>query len=250
MAYDTSKLTKLAALKELTERLHTTISSLQSKVDDIVSTGGEPNVIETINVNGAAQTVTDKAVNITVPTAVSELTNDSGYQTADDVAAAVAALVAEAPEAYDTLKEIADWISNHADSASSMNTQINTNADDIAALKTLIGTLPETATSTTVIAYISEMIDSIETYTHPTYTAHSSGFYKITVDVTGHVSAVAAVSASDIEELGVKITDTTYDEATTSTSGLMSSSDKSKLDGIEIATDTEVTEMLDEVLSA
>ena len=35
-------------------------------------------------------------------------------------------------------------------------------------------------------------------YTHPTYTAHSSGLYKITVDSKGHVSGTAAVTASDL----------------------------------------------------
>ena len=45
----------------------------------------QANVIESIKVNGTAQTVTSKAVNITVPTKVSALTNDSGYQTSSQV---------------------------------------------------------------------------------------------------------------------------------------------------------------------
>lgn len=36
-------------------------------------------------------------------------------------------------------------------------------------------------------------------YTHPSYTAKSSGFYKVTVDASGHVSATTAVAKSDIE---------------------------------------------------
>lgn len=47
-------------------------------------------------------------------------------------------------------------------------------------------------------------------YTHPTYTAKSSGLYKVTVDGTGHVSATAAVSKSDITGLGLPSSDTTY----------------------------------------
>ncbi len=218
MAYDTSKLVKLKALQDLAQK--------------VVDMGGEANVIESVKVNGTALTVTGKAVDVTVPTAVSELTNDSGYQTASDVADAVAAIVADAPEAYDTLKEISDWIISHADSAATMNTAITTNASDIADLKALIGTLPETATSTTVIAYIQEMINSVETYTHPTYTSRTSGLYKITADSTGHVSAATAVTSSDISALGVAIADTTYSEATTTTSGLMSATDKAKLDGV------------------
>lgn len=38
-------------------------------------------------------------------------------------------------------------------------------------------------------------------YTHPSYTSKSNGLYKITVDGTGHVSATASVSASDIPTL-------------------------------------------------
>lgn len=51
------------------------------------------------------------------------------------VAQAIAAVVANAPEDFDTLKEISDWISTHAESAAAMNTQINTNKKDIAAIK-------------------------------------------------------------------------------------------------------------------
>lgn len=44
----------------------------------------QPNVIESVKVNGTALTPSSKAVNITVPTKVSELTNDSGYKTTDN----------------------------------------------------------------------------------------------------------------------------------------------------------------------
>lgn len=44
-----------------------------------LSGSGEANVIESISVNNVAQTVTNKNVNITVPTKVSDLTNDSGF---------------------------------------------------------------------------------------------------------------------------------------------------------------------------
>lgn len=69
-------------------------------------------------------------------------------------------------------------------------------------------------------------------YTHPAYTAKSSGLYKVTVDATGHISGATAVAKSDITALGIPSTNTTYGNATTSAAGLMSSSDKSKLDGI------------------
>lgn len=45
-------------------------------------------------------------------------------------------------------------------------------------------------------------------YTHPSYTARSSGLYKVTVDATGHVSGATAVSKADITALGIPGTDT------------------------------------------
>lgn len=74
------------------------------------------------------------------------------------VADAVAKIVADAPEAYDTLKEISDWISTHTSDAATMNSQIKTNKEDITKLKTLIGTLPESATSKDIVSYIAEYV--------------------------------------------------------------------------------------------
>ena len=48
-----------------------------------------------------------------------------------EVTAKIAELVANAPEDLDTLKEIADWISAHADGASAMNTAILANTEAI-----------------------------------------------------------------------------------------------------------------------
>ena len=47
-------------------------------------------------------------------------------------------------------------------------------------------------------------------YIHPSYTAQSSGLYKITVDATGHVSKVVAVAKADITALGIPGQDTKY----------------------------------------
>lgn len=49
--------------------------------DSANPSGYQANVIETVKVNGTALTPTSKAVNVTVPTKVSDLTNDSGFIT-------------------------------------------------------------------------------------------------------------------------------------------------------------------------
>lgn len=72
-------------------------------------------------------------------------------------------------------------------------------------------------------------------YTHAVTNKGSqfnSGLYKITTNAEGHVTAATAVAKSDITALGIPAQDTTYSAATTSATGLMSSEDKTKLNGI------------------
>lgn len=56
----------------------------KNKLGNIAS-GAQVNVIESVKVNGTALSVTSKAVDVSVPTALSQLTNDSGYITSADV---------------------------------------------------------------------------------------------------------------------------------------------------------------------
>lgn len=101
MAYNKEKLTKLEALQELaqqSEQKYATkesVSALSGRVDTLESAGGQPNVIETVKVNGVAQEVSEKAVDITVPTKVSELNNDSAFQTNSEVAQAIQTAIAK-----------------------------------------------------------------------------------------------------------------------------------------------------------
>lgn len=50
-----------------------------------VATGAQVNVLEGIQKNGTTVTITNKIANITVPTKTSDITNDSGFITIDDV---------------------------------------------------------------------------------------------------------------------------------------------------------------------
>ena len=56
-------------------------------------------------------------------------------QITTEVTSKIAEVVANAPEDFNTLKEIADWISTHADDASAMNSQIIQNQNDIKSLQ-------------------------------------------------------------------------------------------------------------------
>lgn len=77
--------------------------------------GGKADSVDWANVSGK-------------PTNVSQFTNDSGFQTATQVESTVTtkiqAVVGTAPEALDTLKELADALGNDADFAGTMTTQL------------------------------------------------------------------------------------------------------------------------------
>ena len=68
MAYDVNKLVKLQGLKDLATQVKTELAALSTRIDDIVSTGGEPNVITSVKVNGTALAIAEKAVNILIAT--------------------------------------------------------------------------------------------------------------------------------------------------------------------------------------
>ena len=94
---------------------------------------------------------------------------------------------------------------------------------------------------------LAGIAEGANNYVHPSHTAQSEGFYKVTVDNQGHVTAVTAVTKEDITGLGIPGQDTTYQKATAEADGLMSKEHFAKLEGMVVATDGEVTEMLNEV---
>lgn len=57
-------------------------NALKTKLDGIES-GAQVNKLESIKVNGSTQIITDKSVDISVPTKTSQISNDSGYITKD-----------------------------------------------------------------------------------------------------------------------------------------------------------------------
>lgn len=233
------------------------LNELSDKVDDLVTAGGEPNVITAVKVNGTAQTVAaDKSVNITVPTKVSQITNDKNYQTNTDVQTTVDAAINDFAtkvsndDVVNTFKELVDYAAEHSEEAATMAgdiSKLKAEQEELASREEIPDRSAAEAGSylvTTPIGMswatpISEMSGASASaagasglvpapakgdqnkvlkgdgtwgvaYTHPTYTAKSSGIYKITVDATGHVSAATAVSKSDITALGIPAQDTTY----------------------------------------
>ena len=314
MPYDETKLVKLGHLKTLATKLNTDVTALKEQVEELVTTGGEPNKLEGVKVNGAALSIVEKMVDILIATGTADGTiavngkdvavkglatlqqtittlvgNDSGKsaRTIANEELAAQLIPDDAQESLNTLQEIADWIQDHPDDASAMNTAIT-------AIQAVLAGIGADQTYTTVIGAIDQKITAalatiqagstnghldvngtdVTVYTHPAHSAKAAGLYKVTVDAEGHVSAAEAVTKTDITGLGIPAQDTTYTDVTAGgTSGLMTGADKTKLDGIAvgatkveasdtpgnikingsetpvvtIATDGEVTEMLNEV---
>ena len=196
-----------------------------------------------------------------------------------------------AQESLDTLTEIANWIQEHPDDASAMNTAITKlnsivagiggEEDDyatvIAAIEGKLTAALATITAGSTNGHLKVNGTDVTVYTHPAHAAKQSGLYKVTVDAEGHVSATTPVEKADITGLGIPAQDTTYSPAVAGgANGLLTGTDKQKLDSIAegatkveasttpgnikvnnvetpvvtIATDTEVTEMLNEVFAA
>lgn len=148
-----------------------------------------------------------------------------------EVTAKIAELVANAPEDLDTLKEIADWISAHADSASAMNTQIQANAEAIAgkadkahthSASDISGTLPiangGTGASNGQDAF-DNIVSDVRTSSNPsdneTMLIRSSTWYKTTVSsfweyIKGKISSVLGITNNKHIIKGQTVATNTY----------------------------------------
>lgn len=116
----------------------TTVEGLSIAIESLKTTVGDEN-------SGLVKQVAENKA------AIDTLNGDKNVS--GSVAYQIAQIVAGADESFDTLKEIAEWITTHKTDAATMNAQINTNKDDIASLKTLVG-------STAVATQIANAIDA------------------------------------------------------------------------------------------
>ena len=86
----------------------------------------------------------------------SKLTGDDANKSVRAIAAEeVAKIVAGADESFDTLKEVADWISSHTNDASAMNSAIK-------ALQNIVKGIGGEGESPTVVAYINDAIKALK----------------------------------------------------------------------------------------
>lgn len=102
----------------------TTVEGLSTAIESLKTVVGDDK-------SGLVKQVADNKAAIDTLNGASTVEGSVAYQ--------IAQVVAGADESFDTLKEIADWITTHKTDAATMNSQINTNKDDISALKGKVG---------------------------------------------------------------------------------------------------------------
>ena len=250
MAYNTEKLVKLAALKALAEKVNDgfatqkEVEALSGRVDDLVVAGGEPNVLNGVKVNGAALSIAEKMVDILI--AVGSANGTLAVNGTDVAVKGLAALAYKTQVSEDDLDAALAAVLAAKASKTAVDTLIGSDAGK--SVRTIAN--EELAAITPgANGHLNVNGSDVAVYTHPAHTAKESGLYKMTVDAEGHVSAADAVTKDDITGLGIPAQDTTYQQATQEADGLMAAADKIKLDGMAIADDSEVTEMLGEVFA-
>lgn len=105
MAYDETKLIKLGQMKLLSKKINelfarkSTLNALATKVEKLEEVGAQANVIESISINNNKATITNKNVNIIVPTKTSDIENDKKYQTLTEVNTLIANAISESGHA-------------------------------------------------------------------------------------------------------------------------------------------------------
>lgn len=197
MAYNEKHLAKLADLKALGTKQKEFADALAERIDTLEGVGSQANVIETIKVNGTAQAIKDKAVDITVPTKTSQLENDKKFQTDTEVSSAIQTAISKSGHAsYQKVSAVP--------------------AVDAAQENILYLVMNTTTKHYDIYAKIKGDGD--------TYTMEKLD--DTTVDLSGYVE----------KEAGKGLSDENFTAAL-----------KDKLDGMSIATDSEVSEMLAEV---
>lgn len=274
--YDINHITKLGHLQKLAQKENQKANALATRLDALERVGAQANKIESIKVNGTAQTIaSDKSVNITVPTKTSQLANDSAFQTSAQVVATINTAISKSGHAsfqkvdavpkVDAAQEnilylVMNTTTKHYDiyakikgdgDSYTMELLDDTTVDLSGKVDKVAGKGLSTNDYTTAEKIkLAGIAEGANEYVHPSHTAATSGLYKITVDALGHVIAVTKVTKEDITGLGIPSTNTTYGLASTTANGLMSKEDYAKLNGMVLATDTEVDAMLTEVFGS
>lgn len=172
---------------------------------------------------------TAKATITYVDTELIKKADKSSIYTKTETDQRIQAVVSAAPEALDTLKEIADALNNDPDFAGTMTMQLAGKVDKVVGKG--LSTEDYTSEEKSKLAGIEAGANN---YKLPTTLPASmiSGLPTSLPANGGNADTVGGKTVAENVPAGAKFTDTTYGVATTFANGLMSSSDKTKLNGI------------------
>lgn len=157
-----------ALAQEVSDRT-TAIQGLESKkvdkVDGKVLSSNDFTDLLLVKLNG----IQEKANYITK---VSELLNDSGFQTAEQVEAAIQKIIGSAPGVLDTLKEIADALGNDPNFATTMTQKLTelTNNLETETQNRIAGDAALDTKLTTLDTKLTKIVEDLRTYVTETRT--------------------------------------------------------------------------------
>lgn len=151
-----------------------------------IASGAQANVIESVKVNGTALTPSAKSVDVTVPTKVSQLTNDSGFQNATQVNSTIEG------KGYQTQSQVQSLINSAVGNITSMKYE-------------KVSSLP-VAGSNGVIYLIAHSHGTQDIYDEYIWLTESKTFEKIgntDIDLSGYVksSGLTAISTNDLNTM-------------------------------------------------
>lgn len=155
-AYADGKDAAIAAAKKAGDDAQADVDALEAKVGTVPA---DKTVVEMIAEAQTAATYDDTALKGRVSTVegkVSTLVGSDASKSARTIASEeVAKIVAGADASYDTLKEIADWISSHKTDATAMNSAIT-------ALEGIVDGIGGDGEKATVVEYVTDAIAALK----------------------------------------------------------------------------------------
>ena len=155
-AYADGKDAAIATAKKAGDDAQADVDALEAKIGTVPA---DKTVVEMISDAQAAATYDDTALAgrvTTVEGKVTTLIGDDVSKSARTIASEeVAKIVAGADASYDTLKEIADWISSHKTDATAMNSAI-------VALEAIVDGIGGDGEKATVVEYVTDAIAALK----------------------------------------------------------------------------------------
>ena len=183
----------------------TAVGNLETRFDEIVAVGGEPNAINKIQVNGSELTITDKTVNITVPTKTSDLTDDTGFDARITAAQNQADKgVNDAATAQTKANKAATAAAANATEIDTLNTTVAGHTTTLTDHGTRIGTLENKEITHT--AEYTSLKSAVEGNTAAVATkAESTDLAKANTEIAKNTSAIKTLNETTIPGINENI---------------------------------------------